>query len=472
MEGWDRQTGDSRTARTSSSLWWRFLSCCSRSEGGPRSSSLSCLSRRLSSTRGSSALCRGRIPLQGQTEGLQRGHPHPVTQLGTVPSPCLGSCPHSPAVAEEQLPVQLLVAPGLPHRVWHFSGLDEAPMAVGGHIPGEDITPVTLWRGSSNQQGMGSPYDEVTMGWGHHRMGSSVGEGHWGWGHWGMGSTRGMGQPGTGSPGDGATCQHRVRSWTPAPLTPSLEVCSTWHPPRIPCVQVCLSPGHTMVPMYSHHPLGSPSTLGVPIISWGPNYPWGPHHPLGAHHPWCVQRCSGSPLLLEVPITPRSPSPLGSPMPTGSPSPLGSPSPPVPITPGVPNTHRVPIFPGVPQPCPCAPVPAAPTRHRAAPRGFVVTLTKAMSRVREGHPARPWLWVLPELGTQWGTPAGALLITHPPPPAQEGVSHGFSGVGHPLSIHGCHLRGQNHPPGSLPPGSSGLAMVSAREREENGWSPC
>lgn len=75
MQGWrlGQKDKDKETSQTSSSLWWRFLSCCSRSDGGPRSSSRSCLSRRLSSTRGSSALCRGRIPLWGcQTS---TGHP-------------------------------------------------------------------------------------------------------------------------------------------------------------------------------------------------------------------------------------------------------------------------------------------------------------------------------------------------------------------------------------------------------------
>lgn len=189
-----------------------------------------------------------------------------------------------------------------------------------------------------------------------------------------------------------------------------------------------------MVSMYSHHPSGSPSTLGVPIISWGPHYPWGSHHPLGAHHPsgphcpwglyhpWGVQHRSGSPLVLEVPITPGSPSP---PSPH---HPWGPHHPQVPITPGVPNAHRVPITPGVPQPWPCAPVPAAHTWHRAAPRGFVVTLAKAMSRVREGHPAHPWLWVLPELGTQWGTPAGALLVTPTPPQNKRRSAMGSLGL--------------------------------------------
>lgn len=192
-------------AQTSSSLWCRFLSCCSRSEGGPCSSSLSCLSRRLSSTRGSSALCRGRIPLWGQTDGLQWGHPHLATQLGTVPSPRPGSHPCSPAVAEEQLPVQLPVALGLPHWVWHLPGLDEAPVAIGGHVRGENITPVTLWRGSRGHRGMRSPWDGSLGNGSPGGLRSPMGEGHQGRGHWGVGSPRGMGQPGTGSPGDGVT---------------------------------------------------------------------------------------------------------------------------------------------------------------------------------------------------------------------------------------------------------------------------
>ena len=87
MDGWDRGRGDSGTAQTSSSLWWRFLSCRSRSEGGSCSSSLSCLSRRLSSTRGSSALCRGRIPLRGTDRQTSKGPPPPGHPAGDRPVP-------------------------------------------------------------------------------------------------------------------------------------------------------------------------------------------------------------------------------------------------------------------------------------------------------------------------------------------------------------------------------------------------
>lgn len=94
-QGWrlGQKDKDKETSQTSSSLWWRFLSCCSRSDGGPCSSSRSCLSRRLSSTRGNSALCRGRIPLWGWTDFNRPSHP--ATQLEAGPSLC------PPAVAEE-----------------------------------------------------------------------------------------------------------------------------------------------------------------------------------------------------------------------------------------------------------------------------------------------------------------------------------------------------------------------------------
>lgn len=189
------------------------------------------------------------------------------------------------------------MAPGLPYRVWHLLRLNEAPVAIRGQVQGENIAPATFWRGTGisggwEHQGVDRQKHEVTSGKG------SPGRGSWGDGVTKRGGTI---WDRVTSRWGGATCQHRVRSWTPAPVSPSpwslvvtlpgVLTCCPQHP-KGPCVQVSLS----QVTLWSPYP---------PITPWGPHYPWCTHHPSGAHHFSGPCRPLGSSLSLG------SPSPLG-----------------------------------------------------------------------------------------------------------------------------------------------------------------
>lgn len=87
---------------------------------------------------------------------------------GTVPYPSPTSWPqlHLPPMSEEQLPVQLPVAPGLLHRVWHLPRLDEALGAISSWGQGEAMAAITLWGGKWESPGDRVPGDGVTRAMG------------------------------------------------------------------------------------------------------------------------------------------------------------------------------------------------------------------------------------------------------------------------------------------------------------------